>query len=47
MIGVAGGQGKAPAILGALRGGHMDVLITDSTAATELLRLDDELSDEV
>ena len=47
VIGVAGGQGKAPAILGALHGGHMDVLITDSTAATELLRLDDELSDEV
>lgn len=39
IIGVAAGKMKAPAILGALRGGFIDVLITDSTAAEEVLLL--------
>ncbi|MEZ4589636.1 MAG: sugar-binding transcriptional regulator [Chloroflexota bacterium] len=39
IIGVAAGKMKAPAILGALRGGFLDVLITDSTAAEEVLLL--------
>ena len=41
VVGVAGGKDKAPAILAALRGGYVDVLITDSVAATEVLALDD------
>ena len=40
VIGVAGGGAKAEAILGALRGGHVNVLVTDDLAACELLRLD-------
>jgi DNA-binding transcriptional regulator LsrR (DeoR family) len=39
VVGVACGLAKAPAILGALRGGYIDVLITDTTAADELLKL--------
>ena len=39
IIGVAAGKMKAPAILGALRGGFLDTLITDSTAAEEVLSL--------
>ncbi|MFZ1396251.1 MAG: sugar-binding transcriptional regulator [Candidatus Promineifilaceae bacterium] len=39
IIGVAAGKMKAPAILGALRGGFVNVLITDSTAAEEVLLL--------
>jgi DNA-binding transcriptional regulator LsrR (DeoR family) len=42
VIGVAGGAVKAHAILGALRGGHINVLITDESAAEEMLRLDRE-----
>lgn len=38
-LGVAGGLGKATAILGALRGKFINVLVTDSAAAGELLRL--------
>ncbi len=37
VVGVAGGRLKAPAILAALRGGLVDVLITDSTAAEALV----------
>jgi deoxyribonucleoside regulator len=37
VIGVAGGVIKAPAILGALRGGFMKALITDSSAAEAVL----------
>jgi len=37
VVGVAGGRVKAPAILGALRGGFLDVLITDSNAAQAIL----------
>ena len=40
VIGVAGGGAKAEAILGALRGGHVNVLVTDDVAASEVLRLD-------
>ena len=38
-IGVAGGSGKVEALLGALRGGYLNILITDSLAAGELLQL--------
>jgi DNA-binding transcriptional regulator LsrR (DeoR family) len=37
VIGVAGGQVKAPAISGALRGGLVNVLVTDSSAAEQIL----------
>jgi DNA-binding transcriptional regulator LsrR (DeoR family) len=37
IVAVAGGRVKAPAILGALRGGLIDVLITDSNAAEVIL----------
>ncbi|MGD8245151.1 MAG: sugar-binding transcriptional regulator [Anaerolineae bacterium] len=40
VIGVAGGIAKAESILGALRGEHVDVLVTDQEAACEVLRLD-------
>ncbi len=39
VIGVAGGLEKAEAILGALRGGLLDVLVTDHLAARAVLRL--------
>ncbi len=39
-IGVAGGQNKLEAILGALLGGYINVLITDEITATELLQYD-------
>jgi len=42
VMGVAGGMPKAPAILGALRGGFVNVLITDNRVAQEVLRLDRE-----
>lgn len=38
-VGVAGGRVKAPAILGALRGGFVDVLVTDSSAAEQVIRM--------
>jgi deoxyribonucleoside regulator len=37
VIGVAGGKAKAEAILGALRGGHVNVLVTDDSAAEKVL----------
>lgn len=40
VIGVAGGQAKAKTILGALRGGHVNVLITDDSAALKVLAMD-------
>jgi len=40
VIGVAGGRVKAQAILGALRGRHINVLFTDESAAEEILRLE-------
>ncbi len=40
VVGVAGGVHKAEAILGALRGGFLDVLVTNEIAATRLLELE-------
>jgi len=39
VIGVAGSSRKGQAILGALRGGYIDVLITDDQAAKKILAL--------
>jgi deoxyribonucleoside regulator len=39
VVGVAGGLAKAEAILGALRGQHINVLVTDETAAQRVLEL--------
>jgi DNA-binding transcriptional regulator LsrR (DeoR family) len=39
-IGVAGGSGKTGPILGALRGGYINALVTDSNTARRLLDLD-------
>jgi len=39
VIGVAGGEAKAGAILGALRGGHVNVLVTDDATASRVLAL--------
>jgi deoxyribonucleoside regulator len=41
VIGVAGGEAKSEAILGALRGGHINVLVTDDGAAGKVLTLDE------
>ena len=40
VIGVAGGVHTAHAILGALRGGFLDVLVTNELAAIRLLELE-------
>jgi lsr operon transcriptional repressor len=40
VVGVAGGLPKAKAILGALHGGYLDVLVTDETTALHLLELE-------
>jgi lsr operon transcriptional repressor len=40
VVGVAGGAHKAAAILGALRGGFLDVLVTNEIAAMRLLELE-------
>jgi DNA-binding transcriptional regulator LsrR (DeoR family) len=37
VLGVAGGSKKSGAILGALNGGYLDVLVTDASAASTLL----------
>ena len=39
VIGVAGGEAKAAAILGALRGGHVNVIVTDDAAAGRILEM--------
>jgi DNA-binding transcriptional regulator LsrR (DeoR family) len=39
VIAVAGTREKASAILGALRGGYVDVLVTDDQAAAGILEL--------
>ncbi len=39
VIGMAGGRTKTKPILGALRGGYLDVLITDDITASDVLRL--------
>jgi DNA-binding transcriptional regulator LsrR (DeoR family) len=44
VIGVAGTAAKAPAMLGALRSGHLDILVTDSEAAEAIILLDARLS---
>ena len=41
-IGIAGGSGKISAILGALRGRYINVLVTDDITASEVLRLANE-----
>jgi DNA-binding transcriptional regulator LsrR (DeoR family) len=41
-VAAAGGGSKAGAILGALRGGYVDVLVTDGAAARGVLDLADE-----
>jgi deoxyribonucleoside regulator len=40
VVGMAGGEAKAEAILGALRGGHVNVLVTDDAAARKILAMD-------
>jgi DNA-binding transcriptional regulator LsrR (DeoR family) len=40
VIGVAGGLHKAEAILGALHGGFLDVLVTNELVAIRLLELE-------
>jgi len=37
VVGVAGGRHKAEAVLGAIRGGFLKVLVTDENTAEELL----------
>ena len=39
VVAAAGGRRKAPAILGALRGGHVDVLVSDDAVVEEVLAL--------
>ena len=39
VIGIAGGKGKYDAILGALKGKYLDVLITDNETAENLIRI--------
>lgn len=41
-VGVAGGKEKAEAILGALRGKYINILITDNTAAEKILKLSNQ-----
>ena len=38
-VGIAGGELKAEAILGAVRGNYINLLVTDSTAAEKILKL--------
>ena len=45
VVGVAGGAAKAAAILAALRGGYLDVIVTDSVAAEAILALNHTPSD--
>jgi DNA-binding transcriptional regulator LsrR (DeoR family) len=46
-FGVAGGHAKAEAILGALRGGYVNQLVTDSLTAAAVLVLDKEAESEM
>ena len=43
VIGVAGGKHKVAAILGALNGGYLDVLITDKSTAVQVINLADSI----
>ena len=45
VVGVAGGLHKVDAILGALRGGFLDVLVTNELAALRLLELEGKATD--
>jgi DNA-binding transcriptional regulator LsrR (DeoR family) len=45
LVAVAGGATKAPAIRAALRGGYVDVLVTDSAAAESILTMRRDSSD--
>ena len=45
VVGVAGGLHKVDAILGALRGGFLDVLVTNELAALRLLELEGQRAD--
>lgn len=40
VVAVSGGKGKAQAVMGALRGGYVDVLVTDINCVKEIFRLD-------
>ena len=40
VVAVSGGRRKAEAVLGALRGGYIDVLVTDSQCVNEMVRFD-------
>ena len=44
VIAVAGGVAKAPAIRAALRGGYVDVLVTDAEAAAAVLAMEGALA---
>ena len=43
-IGVAGGKAKVKAILGAIHGRFMKILITDEETANNLIKLEEKLS---
>lgn len=43
VIGVASGEGKAPAILGAIRSDAIDILITDNLTAEKIIKLSKEV----
>ena len=43
VVAVSGGIRKAAAILGALRGGYVDVLVTDSQCVNEMVKLDKKI----
>ena len=43
-IGIAGGAGKIQAILGAVRGKYINVLVTDDITAAAVLELDNQLN---
>lgn len=45
-IGIAGGLDLAPGILGALRGGYINVLVTEEKTAQQVLKLDGRLVEE-
>jgi DNA-binding transcriptional regulator LsrR (DeoR family) len=40
VVGVAGGRAKVKAVFGALKGRHLDVLVTDDTTAEGVLAMD-------
>ncbi len=46
-IGIAGGAGKIKAILGAVRGKYINVLVTDDITAAAVLELEDQLKDKL